>query len=87
MTGVQTCALPILNIDVLRDTVQFPAMTPGQRLVFRNVGAYNVTQWMQFIAMRPAVVMVGSDGQVGLIRRAEQLDDLQALEEVPAWLK
>jgi hypothetical protein len=24
---------------------------------------------------------------VGLIRRAEQLDDLQALEEVPAWLK
>ena len=76
-----------MNIDVLRDTVQFPAVSPGQKLVFRNVGAYNVTQWMQFIAMRPAVVMIGADGQVGLIRRAEQLDDLEALEEVPSWLK
>ena len=76
-----------MNIDVLRDTVQFPSVSPGQRLVFRNVGAYNVTQWMQFIAMRPAVVMVSTDGQVGLIRRAEGLDDLAALEEVPAWLK
>jgi len=76
-----------MNIDVLRDTVQFPAVSPGQKLVFKNVGAYNNTQWMQFIAMRPAVVMISSDGQVGLIRRAEQLDDISSLEEVPSWLK
>ena len=76
-----------MNIDVLRDTVQFPAVSPGQKLVFKNVGAYNNTQWMQFIAMRPAVVMISTDGQVGVIRRAEQLDDLASLEEVPAWLK
>ena len=69
-----------MNIDVMRDTVQFPALTPGQRVVFRNVGAYNVTQWMQFITMRPAVVMVMQDGQPALIRRAETLDDIVALE-------
>nr|MBK7065937.1 hypothetical protein [Deltaproteobacteria bacterium] len=41
------------NIDVVRDTIQFPPMRAGDRVVFRNVGAYNVTQWMQFITYRP----------------------------------
>jgi diaminopimelate decarboxylase len=76
-----------MNIDVMRDSVNLPPLGVGDRLLFRNVGAYNVTQWMQFIAMRPAVVMISTDGQVGVIRRAEQLDDLASLEEVPAWLK
>ncbi|HMU40435.1 MAG TPA: hypothetical protein PKE31_15610 [Pseudomonadota bacterium] len=35
---------------------------------------------MQFITMRPAVVMVMQDGQPALIRRAETLDDIVALE-------
>ena len=76
-----------MNIDVVRDTVSFPPMRAGDRVVFRNVGAYNVTQWMQFITLRPAVVMVGRDGQVATIRRAELLSDLESLEEVPAWLR
>jgi diaminopimelate decarboxylase len=28
-------------------------MRAGDRLVFRNVGAYNVTQWHQFITSAP----------------------------------
>ncbi|WP_437744826.1 hypothetical protein WMF39_07295 [Sorangium sp. So ce1504] len=75
-----------MNIDVVRDTVQFPASSPGDRLVFRNVGAYNVTQWHQFITLRPAVVMVG-EGGASCIRRAETLDDFRAVEDVPAWLR
>lgn len=75
-----------MNIDVLRDTLQFPALSPGQRVVFRNVGAYNVTQWMQFITLRPAVVMIGPDGQVARVRRAERVEDFEAMEEVPGWL-
>ena len=75
-----------MAIDEMRDTVQFPAMSPGERLVFRNVGAYNVTQWMQFITLRPAVVLVGADGRVAAMRRAERLDDLTAIEEIPEWL-
>jgi diaminopimelate decarboxylase len=66
--------------------VQLPPMTVGDRLVFRNVGAYNVTQWMQFITLRPAVVMVGAEGRVAVLRRAEVEDDFAAIEEVPEWL-
>lgn len=76
-----------MNIDVLRDTVQLPPLGVGDRVVFRNVGAYNVTQWMQFITLRPAVVMVGKNGRVSLMRRAERLEDLESLEEVPEWLR
>jgi len=54
--------------------------------VFRNVGAYNVTQWMQFITYRPAVVIIGADGRHGIIRKREQLETLLASEEVPSWL-
>jgi diaminopimelate decarboxylase len=76
-----------MNIDEVRETQEFPGMLPGERVVFRNVGAYNNTQWMQFITLRPAVVMVGLDGQVAKIRRAEQLSDLVDLETVPTWLR
>lgn len=76
-----------MNIDVMRDTMQFPPMSAGDRLVFRNVGAYNVTQWHQFITLRPAVVMVGLDGRVARIRRAETVDDFIAIEETPPWLR
>jgi diaminopimelate decarboxylase len=76
-----------MNIDVMRDTMQFPPMSPGDRLVFKNVGAYNVTQWHQFITLRPAVVMVSTEGKVARIRRAETLDDFRSIEEVPGWLR
>ena len=76
-----------MNIDEVRETQEFPSMNPGERVVFRNVGAYNNTQWMQFITLRPAVVMVGVDGQVAPIRRAEQLSDFTDMESVPAWLR
>ena len=76
-----------MNIDEIRETQNFPGLTPGQRVVFRNVGAYNNTQWMQFITLRPAVVMVGADGSVSTIRRAEELSDFTAVEMVPEWLR
>jgi diaminopimelate decarboxylase len=76
-----------MNIDVMRESVKLPPLAAGQRLVFSNVGAYNTTQWMQFITLRPAVVMIGVNGEPTLIRRAESVDDLNALEQVPAWLR
>jgi diaminopimelate decarboxylase len=75
-----------MNIDEIRETQDFPALTAGDRVVFRNVGAYNNTQWLQFITLRPAVVMVGTDGRVAAIRRAEQLSDFSNLELVPDWI-
>ncbi len=76
-----------MNIDVVRDTLLFPPMRVGDKVVFRNVGAYNVTQWMQFITYRPAVVLVGRDGRHALMRRAEDLQAVVAQEEVPQWLR
>jgi len=75
-----------MNIDVVRDTIQFPAVSVGEKVVFRNVGAYNLTQWHQFIALRPAVVMIGEGGRVGPIRRAEKLEDFTTVEAVPDWV-
>jgi diaminopimelate decarboxylase len=75
-----------MNIDVMRDAVPMPPLSPGDRVCFRNVGAYNMTQWMQFITLRPAVVMIGTDGRVGVVRRAERVEDFKAAEEVPEWV-
>ena len=75
-----------MNIDVVREHLVFPPLEVGDRVVFRNVGAYNVTQWMQFITYRPAVVMIGKGGQHGVIRRREDLDAVVRYEAVPDWL-
>lgn len=75
-----------MNIDVVRDTMAFPPVSPGDRLVFQTVGAYNVTQWMQFITCRPAVVMIAPDGRHAPIRRAEDVQTLLDQEQMPPWL-
>ncbi|MBL0278345.1 MAG: alanine racemase [Anaeromyxobacter sp.] len=75
-----------MNIDVVRENLLFPPVSPGDQLVFRNVGAYNVTQWMQFIQERPAVVLISRQGEVSVIRRRETVDTLLGQEEIPAWL-
>ena len=62
-----------MNIDVVEENVVLPPLDRGTILTLWPVGAYNVTQWMQFIRYRPAVVLVdGSD--VRLIREAEDLE-------------
>jgi len=75
-----------MAIDVVRDQLLFPPMAAGDLLVVQNTGAYNVTQWMQFITERPAVVMISRDGEVGLIRRRESVETLLGQEELPPWL-
>jgi diaminopimelate decarboxylase len=76
-----------MNIDVLRSSIMLPPLNVGEALVIRNVGAYNNTQWMQFIQLRPAIVMVREDGSVDLIRDAEQVETLSNMEHLPANLQ
>lgn len=76
-----------MNIDVVRDNLLFPPMNPGDALVFKNVGAYNVTQWMQFIVARPAVVLISRKGEPAVIRRRETVETLLSQEELPTWLR
>ncbi len=75
-----------MNIDVVGENLMLPPLEVGSRVLIRPVGAYNVTQSMQFIHLRPAVVLVGQGGQVGVIRRAETLEDLTIGEQVPEWI-
>jgi diaminopimelate decarboxylase len=75
-----------MNIDVVRQGVMFPPLRPGQRVVIGHVGAYNVTQWTQFITARPNVVLVSPSGAHAVIRRAETVDTLLQQEEMPGWL-
>jgi len=72
-----------MNIDVIRESIQLPYLTPGDNLVLHPVGAYGVTQWMQFIQMRPAVVMISEDKQIIKIRRAETIEDVETPEILP----
>jgi diaminopimelate decarboxylase len=76
-----------MNIDVVCDNLQLPPLASGSRILVKPVGAYNVTQSMQFIHLRPAVCLIGLDGRHAEIRRKETLDDLVMPESVPAWLK
>ncbi len=76
-----------MNIDVIRPSIRLPAMDPGDVLVIHPVGAYNVTQWMQFIRMRPAVVLIGKNNDVNIIRDAETIDTVKNIEHIPDHLK
>ncbi|MCU0849577.1 MAG: diaminopimelate decarboxylase [Spirochaetes bacterium] len=76
-----------MNIDVIRPSLRLPSVYPGDLLVLHPVGAYNVTQWLQFIRMRPAVVMIGLDGQVAGIREPESVEYMKKMESVPSWIK
>jgi diaminopimelate decarboxylase len=76
-----------MNIDVVRDNIDLPLLNKGDHLVVHQVGAYNMTQWMQFITLRPNVVMIDMDGKVHLIRENEKLENINSLERVPEYLK
>ena len=75
-----------MNLDIIRPLILYPPVRTGDRLVIKNVGAYNVTQWMQFITLRPNVVMISRKGQCDIIRRRETLDMVVGPEEVPPWI-
>jgi diaminopimelate decarboxylase len=76
-----------MNIDVIRGNIMFPLLKKGDHFVIRRVGAYNMTQWMQFITLRPNVIMLDSKGKPHLIRKKESLETINSLENTPEHLK
>ncbi|MEI6140418.1 MAG: hypothetical protein WCP85_14215 [Mariniphaga sp.] len=75
-----------MNIDVIRETITLPLLQKGDRLVVHKVGAYNMTQWMQFITLRPNVVMIDKDNNTHVIRNAETREYIESAEQIPAHL-
>jgi diaminopimelate decarboxylase len=72
-----------MNIDVIREAINFPLVKPGDQLVIERVGAYNVSQWMQFITYRPNVVLIDMERKTHIIRKKEDLETLKRLEFNP----
>lgn len=75
-----------MAIDVIRENIDLPPLQAGDILSLHPVGAYNLAQSMQFIAYRPAVVLIAEDGNTHLIRAREVLDDIERPERMPTYL-
>jgi len=76
-----------MNIDVIRSAVMFPALSKGDQVVISRIGAYNMTQWLQFITYRPRVVLITAEGQAEVIREQETGETLNMLDVIPEHLK
>ena len=75
-----------MNIDVIRENIQLPTLKKGDQVVIQNVGAYNMTQWMQFITLRPNIVLIDKEKETHLIRQSETVEYINSMEKVPAHL-
>ena len=74
-----------MQIDVIRWGAPLPPLRPGDIITIRNVGAYNLSQSLQFIFPRPAVILVGGK-TVEVLRRAETFEDVKGPEQIPKRL-
>ena len=75
-----------MNIDIIDEGTMLPPLERGTRLIFSPVGAYNNTQWMQFIEYRPNIVMIMEDGTVEVVREKEDITDIERREKLPKSL-
>jgi diaminopimelate decarboxylase len=75
-----------MNIDVIRESASLPLLNKGDHLVIQDVGAYNMTQWMQFITLRPNVVLIDMDEKPHLVREKESLENMNSMEKLPDHL-
>jgi len=76
-----------MNIDVIRENIQLPSLKKGDHVVVQNVGAYNMTQWMQFITLRPNVVLIDGNKETHVIRKSETVEYINSMENVPDHLE
>lgn len=75
-----------MNIDVVRNAIAFPLLKKGDNFVIKRVGAYNMTQWMQFITYRPKIVLIDTKNKLHVIRESENLESVAGLENIPEYL-
>ncbi|MBI4896614.1 MAG: alanine racemase [Candidatus Aenigmarchaeota archaeon] len=68
-----------MQVDLLESGIMIPKLQVGDLIIIKTCGAYELSQSIQFIRARPAVVCV--DGkQVTLIRRPETMSDITSAD-------
>ena len=65
-----------MNIDIIEENLMLPPLSRGSVISISPVGAYNYTQAMQFIRYKPAVVLIGTNNNVKVIK---EIDDLETI--------
>ena len=68
-----------LQTDILGIT-KLPHLNVGDRLIIKNVGAYNISQSSSFIFPRPSIVLIDND-DVKVLRNSETVDAILKLEK------
>lgn len=76
-----------MNIDCIREHISLPLLNVKDNVVVHMVGAYNTTQWMQFITYRPKVILLDQEANIHIIRDSEELENIQKNEIIPNHLK
>jgi diaminopimelate decarboxylase len=69
-----------LQTDIIAKT-ELTELKSGDRLVIKNVGAYNISQSSSFIFPRPPVLIV-ENRESRVLRRAETVEDVFLIEKV-----
>ena len=76
-----------MNIDIIRENIVMPLLEKGNQVVVHKVGAYNMTQWMQFITLRPNIVLIDEENNTHIVRKAETMEYINSVEVLPNHLK
>ena len=76
-----------MNIDIIAENIMLPPLERGSVLSIWPVGAYNVTQAMQFIRYRPRIVLIDKNSNTHIIKEADDLEYIVEKEMIPDYLK
>ena len=69
-----------MQVDLIESGIDLPKLEEGDVLIIKTVGAYELSQSMQFIRGRPVVVSISPDGEINLCRRKETYKDILQCE-------
>lgn len=69
-----------LQTDIIAKA-KLPKLNSGDKLVIKNVGAYNISQSSSFIFPRPSVLIV-ENGEARVLRRAEVVENIFLFEKI-----
>lgn len=76
-----------MQADLIESGKQLPSLREGDILVFYNAGAYSIVLSNQFIHPRPAVIIIGKNKKVGVLRKKEATSDILHLDKIPKFLE